>query len=144
MRSALSVALVLLGFGAIGCSSSESPALTAAGSYSLAKVNGTILPAVTLQNSAITLEITGGELTLNSNGTFTETRTGRATAAGGTPSTITSTQAGTWEESQGNIAFVALGSDGKTIATFSGTWSLEHIVYTSSGTTFEYTMVERG
>jgi hypothetical protein len=100
-------------------------------------VNGGSLPAVTTDNASIKTELLSGTLVISSDGTFTETRNGRVTLAGASPSPFTSTQSGTWSESGGIMTF-STGTVANPV-TFTGTWTPHVIVYTSSGVTLTYT-----
>jgi hypothetical protein len=136
MRAALLIAVVA--FVVTACSGeSTSPDVGKVGTYTLIAVNGGSLPAVTTDNASIKTELLSGTLVISSDGTFSETRNGRVTLGGASPSPFTATQAGTWAES-GGIMTVTTGTVSNP-ATFSGTWTPHVIVYTSSGLTLTYT-----
>ena len=122
--------------GCSGTGSTTAKAPEGVGGYFLVSVNGLNVPAVTVQNETVKQEILTGNFTSSSEGTFTETRTGRITLSGGTPSTIQSTQSGTWTKSGSQFLFVT-GTVTAPI-TFVGTFSGGVLTYTASGTTFKY------
>jgi hypothetical protein len=135
MRSALLIAVAAVVMTA--CTDSTSPDVGKVGTYNLMAVNGGSLPAVTTDNASIKTELLSGTLVISSDGTFTETRNGRVTLAGASPSPFTSTQSGTWSESGGIMTF-STGTVANPV-TFTGTWTPHVIVYTSSGVTLTYT-----
>jgi len=135
MKSALLVAVMAVIVTACA-GESTSPDIGKVGTYTLMAVNGGTLPVVTTDNATIKTEILSGTLVINSDGTFSETRQGRVTLAGGSPSPITATQAGTWVESGGVMTF-STGTVANPV-TFTGTWTPHVIVYTQSGLTLTY------
>jgi len=139
MKRRLFVAVVVSAFlGACNGSDSSGPA-PGVGNYTLIKVNGNNVPVTTTVGPPLTQEITSGTLTLNANGTFTETRQGKITPTGGATSPITATSTGTWSlNNAGVITFSIPGSQGQVASTFNATLAGVLITYTTSGTTFTY------
>jgi hypothetical protein len=142
MKRSLFVAAVLVS-SVVACSSGESTGPEGVGTYALTRMNGVALP-VTTQTGPLTQEILSGSLTLNSNGTFSETRSGRITLSGGTPSPISSVQSGTWAAQGSVVAFTAKNEQGQVTSVFSGNRAGEVITFTISGITFTYQMLEMG
>lgn len=139
MKRRVFIAVAVCAFlSACNGSDSTGPA-PGVGTYTLVKVNGTNVPVTTVVGPPLTQEITSGSLTLSADGSFTETRLGKITPAGGTTSQVTSTSTGTWSLSNtGMIQFVIPNTQGQTSTTFNATLAGALIVYTTSGTTFTY------
>jgi hypothetical protein len=139
MKRFLFAAVLLIATVATGCNGGDSNGPRAGvGFYSLTKVNGATLPVTTVAGPPLTTEILSGQLTLTSDGNFTETRTGRVTPTGGTPSTVVGTQAGTWAEQDGVFAFTAKNAQGQATTVFSGSLTGTVMTFTISGTAFTY------
>lgn len=94
MRTGLFAIAVMLAAGA--CGGDSTAPVAEAGSYALISVNGVNVPTVVTENASIKSEVLSGTLQIGSDKTFSETRQGRVTLTGGSPSPITSTQSGTW------------------------------------------------
>jgi hypothetical protein len=89
------------------------PELDVTGTYQLQTINGATLPFVLLQTgTTYRLEVLSGEITLNSNGTFTEEATVREDD-NGTITTETQTVTGTY--TQLNNAVSLRDTDGVTL-----------------------------
>jgi hypothetical protein len=138
MRPVLLVSALAL--FAVGCKSdSTAPKVPEAGTYTLLSVNGVNVPAVTADNAVLKTEILSGTLVINADGTFSETRAGRITPAGGAPQNVPSTQAGTWADTNGALVFTTGSVTNPT--TLFGSWIPGVIVYTASGSTFKYVLI---
>ena len=99
-RAVGAIAIVLL--AGCGNDNSTSPK-TIAGTYTLNTVGGQGLPAVVYSETNYTLEVTGGAVSLNSDGTFSDTYTLRENDAG-TVNTATIPCTGVWTQSGNNIS----------------------------------------
>ena len=122
-----------------GCSGTGSTAVKipeGVGGYFLVSVNGVLIPGVTAQNETIKTEILIGHFGINSDGTFTETRTGRVTVGGGVPSLITSTQSGTWTKTGSQFALVA--GTATAPVNFVGVYNAGVLTYSAGGSTYLY------
>jgi hypothetical protein len=115
--------LVLLSALALGaCGGSDDPAglgQGAAGVYTLRTVNGLPLPAVIYQDATGKVEIVADAVTLNANGTWSESGTVRATLTTGAVSTQPNTDSGTYTLNGTALVLTSLQS-GATTAALSG------------------------
>jgi hypothetical protein len=136
MKPALLAALAVVTLGSACSSSSSGPGVTQIGTYTLVSVNGAPVPAVTQSDATIKTEVLSGTLVVNSDDTFNESRQGRITLSGGTPSLITATQSGTWSTSGTQLSFVA--GTALNPVNFTGTYVSGTLTYTSGSTTFLY------
>ena len=97
--AAITLALALL----VGCDNDESNApKNLAGTYTLSTVGGASLPAVIFSEANYTLEVTGGGVTLNSNGTFSDSYAFRENDAGSI-TTATVPCSGNWTQTGNTI-----------------------------------------
>jgi hypothetical protein len=137
MRPALLAAISMIALLS-GCSSTDSngPGTSAIGTYALVSVNGSALPATTQNDATIKTEILSGTFVVNADESFSESRQGRITLNGGTPSPITATQTGTWTVSGTELSFVSGTTQNPVI--FNGTYAAGTLTYTSGGATFTY------
>lgn len=118
MRKLLAAVLLLLASVAVtACSDSTGPE-SAEGTYTLATVNGSSLPAVVFQVGSDKLEVVAGTLTLSSNSSFTGSLTIRETFQG-TTNTETESGTGTYTRSGNTITFNS-GDDETATGTLSG------------------------
>ena len=105
------------------CSDSSGPNSDVTGSYALITLNGSGLPVVVFFDQNSTFRITGGNVTLSSNGTFTSSGTYQETLAGGQSTTATETCNGTYTRNGNSITFTEV-----TVAStncggvYNGTW----------------------
>jgi heat shock protein HslJ len=106
MKKFLAAALVVLA----ACSDSTGPNAVV-GAYALASINGQGLPQIIAEDATTTVEVTGGLVTLNADGTFTDRIDFRITDDTGV-STDSDTAFGTYTVSGNNITFHA--DDGST------------------------------
>lgn len=123
MRAAIALlALVAV----VGCGKDSSGPKTLPGTYPLRSVDGRNLPAMVLQSPGYSLEVTDGTITLNANGTFTDSYSFREND-GGTVTNVTIPCAGTWSQSGNSITLeeTASGNCGETgTATWDGNSTL--------------------
>ena len=98
----------LIGLAAVtlfaACSDSSGPNSSLTGSYDLITINGAGMPFVVFFDQSSRLEIIGGDVTLNSNGTFSSSGTYRQTLAG-SAQTVTETCLGTYTVNGNSITF---------------------------------------
>ena len=99
----------LIGLAAVtlfaACSDSSGPNSSLTGSYDLITINGAGMPFVVFFDQSSRLEIIGGDVTLNSNGTFSSSGTYRQTLGGGPAQTVTETCLGTYTVNGNSITF---------------------------------------
>jgi hypothetical protein len=112
----ISFALALLA----GCSDNSTSPKTIDGTYTLTSIAGGGLPAIIDSETDYTLEITAGSVTLNTNGTFTDTYTLRENDAG-TVTTTTIPCTGSWLQTGNDLSLVETVTD-DCGDTGSGTW----------------------
>jgi len=138
MRTALlaTISAIALLAGCSGSYGSDPGATSQVGTYALLTVNGAALPATTQNDATIKTEILSGTFVVNADETFSESRQGRITLAGGTPQLITATQTGSWTTSGTQLSFVSGTTQNPVI--FTGTYANGILTYTSGGTTFAY------
>jgi hypothetical protein len=134
----LAMAALVIGLGACGDSSGPDGGGNVAGTYTLRTVNGGQVPYTVFQfGTEYKLEILSAAMTVNSNGTWTETSQLRETE-GTSVTTETQTVTGTWTQSGNQVTFA--DSDPETtnlVATFSGGNTLT-ASGTESGITFTF------
>lgn len=106
-RAIGAIAIVLLA----GCGdNSTSPKKSVTGTYTLDNIGGDPLPATLDQEQGYLLEVTAGAITLNSNGTFSDTYTLRETTdTGVNEAPIPCT--GTWTQSGNNLTLTETTTD---------------------------------
>jgi hypothetical protein len=136
MKPALLATMCIVALSACSSSYGDGPGPTVVGTYSLVTVNGAAVPATTQNDATIKTEILSGTFVVNADETFSESRQGRITLGGGTPSLITATQTGTWTSSGTQLSFVSGTTQNPVI--FTGTYVSGTLTYTSAGSTFVY------
>ena len=107
------------------CGSDNSTGITgdASGTYTLSFVNTQPPPFIYFQDATTTDRITGGNFTLNSDGSYTQTLDFDETISG-TTTTDSSTCQGTFTQSGGNFTFNEVATaDGACGGTYSGSWN---------------------
>ena len=140
MRSALLATMSMIALlSACNGSDGSGPGVTAVGAYTLVSVNGSPVPAVTQNDATIKTEVLSGTLVMGGGYAFTESRQGRITLNGGTPSQITATQSGTWSKSGTRLTF-ASGTPQNPVG-FTGTSVAGTLTYTTAGSTFVYQLL---
>ena len=115
--------LLLVGAVVLGaCGGSDAPVgpdRQAIGTYTLRTVNDQPLPAVVFQDATVKIEVLSDVVTLNENGTWSETASLRATSAAGAVGTQPSSDNGTYTLN-GSALVLSSGQSGTTTATLSG------------------------
>jgi hypothetical protein len=110
------------------------PQATVVGVYQLQSINASPLPFTILQIGADRIEITGSQLSLNADNSFTEITTFRVTESG-TVTTETGQTLGAYSRNGNNITFTD-ASDGST---YSASWDGgRQITQTAGGLTLVY------
>jgi hypothetical protein len=119
LRRLLTLSLVAVSLTAFtACSDSPTGSSSGIeGTYSLRTVNGQNVPVTVYQDGTERLDITGGNVVLNSNGTFTGKFDFRI-FFGGVSTNHTETGAGTWSRSGNTVTFSSQGET--TTATWNG------------------------
>ena len=102
------------------CSDSSGPDATIHGTYTLRTVNGQTLPATIFQDASGRFDITGGTLTLNSNGTFTDVVMFRI-VSGTTTITDQASGTGTFAEAGNTVTFTTTDGETYTMTRSGGT-----------------------
>ena len=110
MRKLFAAALLVLA----ACSDSTGPNARL-GTYSLVSINGQDLPVVVGTISGTTVEIISGEVTLNSNGTFTDRTDYRFTSNAGVDTDF-EIATGTYSVNGNNVTFLTSDGDSYSMA----------------------------
>ena len=87
-----------------------------AGTYTLRSINGTVLPYTVLSSGTTKIEVIDDVITLNTNGTYTETGHTRTTT-NGSASTDTGTDTGTYTTAGTSITLRSSGDGTTTVGT---------------------------
>jgi len=114
MRSIVRVAVsigALATLAACGSDAGTGVRASVTGSYQLTTVNGQALP-FTESSSGAVIKVTGGTLTAESSGAFTEAITRSTTPPGGATTSATATATGTFTVSGSVIVFTFAGASG--------------------------------
>ena len=105
------------------CSDSSGPNSDVTGSYALITINGSGLPVVIFFDQFATFRIVGGNVTLNSNGTFTSSGTYQETLSNGQVSSETETCNGTYTRNGNSVTFTEFTvSNTNCGGVYNGTW----------------------
>jgi hypothetical protein len=105
------------------CSDSTGPNAEVTGSYALITLNGSGLPVVVFFDQFTTFRITGGNVTLNSNNTFTSSGTYQEVLSTGQTTTVTETCDGTYTRNGNSITFTEVTvSNTNCGGVYNGTW----------------------
>lgn len=105
------------------CSDSTGPNADVTGSYDLVTLNGSGLPIVVSFDPTSTLRITGGNVTLNSNNTFTSSGSYQETFANGQTTTGTEACDGTYTRNGNSITFTEVTvANTNCGGVYNGTW----------------------
>ena len=105
------------------CSDTSGPNGDVTGSYALITLNGSGLPVVVVFDQFSTFRITGGNVTLNSNGTFTSSGTYEQILTNGPTTTVTETCDGTYTRNGNSITFTEVTvSNTNCGGVYNGTW----------------------
>jgi hypothetical protein len=126
MRTKPQAFLALIGLCLLSACGSDSTGISgdASGSYDLALVNNAPPPYIYFQDATTTDRITGGNFTLNEDGTFTQTLEFDETIVGEGTTTDASTCNGTYTQSGGNFTFTEVDTaDGACGGIYSGSWN---------------------
>lgn len=121
------------------CSDSSGPNESVTGSYALISINTVPLPVVFFVDQFVTFRITSGNVTLNSNNTFSSSGTYQQTPAGGGPTTTaTETCAGTYTMTGNAITFTEANSANPNCGgVYNGTWDGANTLTIAFGPTDE-------
>ena len=102
---------------------STGPNADVTGSYALITLNGSGLPVVISFDQSSTFRITGGNVTLSSNNTFTSSGTYQETLASGQTTTVTETCNGTYTRNGNSITFTEVTvANTNCGGVYNGTW----------------------
>ncbi len=125
-------AALVLAFNA--CSDATSPRLEGdpVGVFALQTINGNAVPVVVDQDSTATLEVTGGSISLNGDGSFTDNLDLRLTE-GTIVTAFSDNLQGTWTRSGNTITFQVIG-----FSAYSLTWNENELTQVFSGFTLVY------
>ena len=105
------------------CSDSTGPNDDITGSYELITLNGSGLPVVVSFDQFSTLRITGGNVTLSSNNTFTSSASYQETLANGQTTTGTETCDGTYTRNGNSVTFTEVTVPNTNCGgVYNGTW----------------------
>lgn len=89
-----------------GCADASGPGDSRLGRYRLARINGSELPGVVVQNAAVRLEFLSGALRLNADDSFTDsTSIKRTELVQGAVTFLTDVASGTYRISQDTVYF---------------------------------------
>jgi len=102
------VFLALLSLAALACGDSTSPESTV-GVYALESINGSAPPVIIDQDASGTLEVTGGQVSLNADHTFSDRTDFRFTASNGAISTAQDITTGTYSQTGNTITLSPTG-----------------------------------
>jgi len=105
------------------CSDSSGPNPAVTGSYALITINGSGLPVIIYQDAFVVFRINAGNVTLNSNNTFSKSGTYQETLTGGQPTTVSETCTGTYAVNGNSVTFSeATSSTANCGGVYNGTW----------------------
>jgi hypothetical protein len=104
-----------LAFLAAACGDSSTGPASIAGTYTLQTINGQAPPRTVFQDASGRVEITGGRVNLNADGTFSDATDLRVTS-GTTVLTDTETAVGMWVQNGDNITFNVSGGGSYSMA----------------------------
>ena len=115
----------VLAFGtACGDNDSNAPDTSHLGTYTLQSMVGDPVPSVVFELGDFKVEAVSGTLTLNSNGTWSESTTWRDTEGGTTGPNYTTTCTGSFQRNGGTMTFTGVETEdceaGPFAATFTG------------------------
>jgi len=135
MQSSMRVALALLPltFPIAACGDSTAPE-TVVGVYAMQSINGSAPPAVVGQDASGTLEVTGGQVSLNADQTFSDRTDFRFTdASTGAVTTTQDVATGTYTRSGNTVTLTPTGE-----SPYSLTWDGSSLTQIVSGISIIY------
>lgn len=118
LRRTLLIALAFFSLGLSACGDSTGSDNSITGNYTLRTVNGVAVPATLFQQGADKLEVTGGNINLNRDNTFSGSLSVRITQSG-TVATDSEPLSGTYTRNNNALVLTFSGGDQET-ATISG------------------------
>jgi hypothetical protein len=122
-----------------GDSTAPDPKAAVAGTYTLTQINGGNLPVTVFANTAGRIELTGGSLTLRSDGSYTESLAARTVyTSGAAPQTTTDNENGTFTVIGSQITFSIPPSGSSSGLSYTGAVSGGVLTYTYEGNAFRY------
>ena len=133
MRSLITVVALALLVACKGSDSTTAP-VTAVGSWNLSTINGSPMPFLVIGSGTNKSEVTGGNLTVSSGGSFTSTIAIRNTI-NGTVTTQAQADAGTYTTNGTAITF-KLNSDGSLNT---GSFTSNSLTISASGFSYIFT-----
>jgi hypothetical protein len=128
------ILMMLAVAASVACNDSSTGLSSVEGTYTLRSINGTNLPYTVLQSGTTKIEVTDDVITLNSNGTFTETGHTRTTTNGVATSNL-GTDTGTYTTS-GTAITLRYNSDASTS---SGSVNGDQLIIVDQGLSAVYT-----